>query len=502
MKNFNDDAIQRIKLRLANASLYEYTKQIWNIIEPKTPFLDNWHIELICDYLQCISINKPIDEKWRHLFSGLSPDGRINFLLLNIPPRGMKSILVSVALPTWHWTHTPTDKFLCAASSQKLSSGHSLKCRDIIQSDWYLDRWGDSFSLMDDQNTKTFFKNNHQGERVSVSIDTKTTGLGFDIGIADDLNDMDEIESETSRNDVLHYFNQTFCGRENSYLTSRKIAMQQRGNAMDVAGDIISKEKEIPVTKLILKSIATEHEEWYSPLTGKLLKVREAGDLLWPEKMPKVYLDQQKIKLGERGFAAQHQQSPQAQGGNIIKVGFFRYLGKDPEPIQTIMSVDTAFKTGEDNDYSVCTTWYRFKHEGKEAFYLKSILKERLTFPRLKEKIHELAKRYKPHKLVIEDKASGQSLLDAFREDDYLKNILLPVNPDKDKESRAYSVTPEIEQGMVFLPVDAYWLQDFKDELSVFPKGKHDDQVDSFVQALQFFTGKLKKEPEARIRTF
>jgi predicted phage terminase large subunit-like protein len=488
-----------VDILLAEKSLYHYTKQIWHLIEPKTPFLDNWHIKLLCDYLQCISENKVIDEAYRDKFSGLSDDGRINYLLICMPPRCMKSICISIALPTWHWTHTPGEKFICGASNYKLAVGHSTKCRRIIQNGWYQARWGEIYQLSNDQNTKQLFQNTIQGERVSVSVDSKPTGLGGDILIADDFNDMNDINSETIREHVLEFWNNVFSTRENNFLTSRKIIMQQRGHAQDVAGDILSKEKDIPVTKLILKARATEREEWYSPLTGKLIHTRETGELLWPSKMSEDYLKKQLVKLTERGFEAQFQQSPQILSGNIIKINKFRYLGEDPEPMQIIMSVDTAFKTGEENDYSVCTTWYRFMHEEKEAYYLKSVLRERLEFPKLKEKIHELAKRYKPNKLVIEDKASGQSLIDELKQDAYLKNIILPVNPDRDKVSRAYSITPTVEQELVFLPVDAHWSAVLKSELAIFPNGAHDDQVDSFVQALQFFTGKLTDTTEPSI---
>ena len=484
----NTQARERINVRLAEHSLYEYTKQAWHIVEPKTPFVDNWHIRLLCDYLQVVAKKIPINESYRHRFEGLSDGGMIDYLLLNFPPRCMKSLLVSVMLVTWHWIDNPEDRLLCSASNADLSMRDSLKCRDIIQSDWYQARWGARWKMSIDQNAKKIFKNSKQGERRACSVEGKVTGQGGDILIGDDLNDMGEIYSQASRNAVLHFWNVSFSTRENPE-GARKILMQQRGHEKDIAGDAISKEKEIRLTKLIIKAIATEQENFYSPLTGELVFSRPCGGLMWPELMGHAFLEKRKAQL-RNDFEAQYQQAPKVETGNIINTSRILRLNDDPKAIQTIISIDTAFKTGAMNDYSVAMVWFRFIVDDLECYFLKGILKGKFEYPELKEKLGEYAKRYKPNKILIEDKASGQSLIQDLKKDAYFKPLLLPIQVDKDKITRAYAITDLIEQGRVYIPASCHWEGDLLNELSMFPNSEHDDQVDAFTQGLRYLSAK------------
>jgi predicted phage terminase large subunit-like protein len=496
MKNNLDDFI--LNKTLCEKSLYDFTKQAFKILKPRDKFVDNWHIELLCDYLQCIAKNIPVHENARQYFKGLSSDFRITHLLICMPPRSLKSVCVSTTLNAWHWIENPYEQFLCASSTYKLSVEHALNCRKIIFSDWYQLNWGKNFNLAEDQNTKNNYRTNFSGSRNSVSVDSKITGMNGDILVADDLNDMGEVESVAKRTKALLFWNQVFTTRENNPETSRKIIMQQRGHALDIAGDVIAKENEIPVTKLILKAEATEDEDFYSPLTGKLIHSRKSGDVLCETRLSKDFLRKRKKQVGERAYNAQFQQKPNTDSGNIIKPHLFKRLAEDPKPARIFQSIDTAFKEGEENDFSVCMTIYEYYVENISHFHIKHIIKGRWAFPELLARIKMNIKMFKPNKVLIEDKASGQSIIQTLRTEYELKVLVEAVQVDKDKVARAYAITNVIEQGRVSVPESAPWLAEFIDELESFPFGSHDDSVDTLTQGLNWATN--KKHPQ--VRTF
>ena len=129
--------------RAASASLYEFVKQSWPVVEPGVRFIESWHIEQICEHLEAVS------------------DGEIQKLLINIPPRHSKSTIVSVMWPMFEWLTSPDQKFLCASYSGNLSIRDNLKARRLVQSPWYQERWGHMFKLSGDQNAKQRFESNY-----------------------------------------------------------------------------------------------------------------------------------------------------------------------------------------------------------------------------------------------------------------------------------------------------------------------------------------------------
>ena len=164
----------------------------------------------------------------------------------------------------------------------------------------------------------------------------------------------------------------------------------------------------------------------------------------------------------------------------LIKNEWWRYyteLNKN-EIIKKFQSWDTAFKTNEENDFSVCTTWAMTKSH----FYLLDVFRERLEFPELKRKVVELADIYGINEILIEDKASGQSLIQELERETRLP--IKKIKVDKDKFSRFIAITPMIEAGRIFLPESAPWLDTFLNEFEEFPNGEFDDQVDSVTQAI------------------
>ena len=205
---------------------------------------------------------------------------------------------------------------------------------------------------------------------------------------------------------------------------------------------------------------------------------RRAGEALWPEKFPLEKLEETRGVVGSANWASLYQQRPAAAEGAVFNRAWWRFFREQPAFRRIVQSWDTAFKAGAENDFSACTTW----GVADNGYYLLWFWRGRVEFPELKKRMSWLAEQWKPNQILVEDKASGQSLIQELRYASALP--IIPIKVDKDKLARAEAITPLIEAGRVFLPESAPWLGDYIDELAAFPTGVHDDAVDSTTQAI------------------
>ena len=208
--------------RDASRSLDDFTKAAWHVIEPGTPYVDGWHLTAISEHLE--AINK----------------GHIRNLLINIPPRHMKSIQVAVMWPVFTWINRPDFRWLFASYAGSLSVRDSLKCRRLIESPWFQDLWGDRFQLTGDQNAKTFFENDHSGYRFATSVGASTTGHGGDCIVVDDPHNALEANSDAMRESTLEWWDQAMSTRLNNPKTGAKVVVMQRLHEKDLSGHILS----------------------------------------------------------------------------------------------------------------------------------------------------------------------------------------------------------------------------------------------------------------------
>lgn len=257
------------------------------------------------------------------------------------------------------------------------------------------------------------------------------------------------------------------------------IIIMQRLHEDDLVGHVLGQEDWV---HLNLPALAEERQifdinaAWVKPYRI----TREIGDALHPERQSVAYLINMRDNvIGKHQFAAQFQQSPAPLGGGIVKFEWFRRYDELPEKDLTrcLQSWDTASKAGENNDFSVCTTWHQYKNR----IYLVNIFRKKLEYPELLKEVQRQAELYNPNIVLIEDKGSGIQLAQE------LKRLKLPVqsiNPELDKATRMQVQTPKIETGNVYIPEEAHWLHDFENEVTRFPRGKFDDQIDSMSQAL------------------
>src|SRR5580704_7778756 len=214
----------RLKLEreYATRSLREFVRQAWHVVQPFTPFVPGWHIDAICDHLEAVT------------------RGKIRNLLINIPPRHMKSLLVSVFWPAWEWILLPERRFLYSSYAATLSIRDSVKCRTLIGSPWYQRFWGDRFALSSDQNTKTRFNNDRSGYRIATSVGGAATGEGGDRIVCDDPHNVQEAESDSIRKTTTDWYDVVMSTRVNDPRTAAKVVVMQRCHQRDLSGHLLA----------------------------------------------------------------------------------------------------------------------------------------------------------------------------------------------------------------------------------------------------------------------
>lgn len=481
----------------AELSLYEFLKQAWPIIEGKTPFIDNWHLKVIAEHLEACYRRE------------------IKNLLINVPPRTSKTSLISIAFPAWVWLQNPEERFMYASYAHSLSTEHSLKCRRLIESDWYQERWGARYQLAKDQKAKMLFENNKGGCRIATSVGSVATGKGGSIIIVDDGNNAKDGESEAKRESANKWWDQVWSTRLNNPLHDVRIVVQQRIHEKDMTGHILANDSESEWVKLI---IPMEFEEKRKAKTVILPSTNgqiwedpreKEGELLWPERFPLKIINRLQRELGSYGYAGQYQQRPSPEGGGHIKKAWFKkWVMPTPPKYELILqSWDTAFSDKPDAAYSACTTWGVWRSSDDyeiQNIMLLSMWRGRVGYPELRERAKRLNRDYKDTGVhqnmypaigrvdicLIEAKATGDPLIRDLRNAGIRA---IPYMPKGDKNSRVQIVLPFIESGLVWLPTESKnedrlmsFADEFVESVSSFPNAESRDLVDTMTQALSY----------------
>jgi len=432
-------------------------------------FLPNWHHEAIGYQLDKIST------------------GENTRLIVSMPPRYLKSIAVSVAWVAWQLGHDPTKRFVCVSYSSDLAQKHANDCRAIMQSDWYK-RVFPKTVIPRGSNNEMDFRTEKRGGRFSTSVGGTLTGRGGDIIIIDDPLKPEEAMSALARKKVQEWYANTLSSRLNDKRTGAIVLVMQRLHEDDLAGHFLEAGG---WEHLCLPAIAETSE--VIQLNDQLFIDRKVGEVLHPEREPIAQLDHQKRTMGSAVFSAQYQQEPVPAEGTLVERSWFKRFKVLPDKRfgdQIVQSWDTASKEGPLNDYSVCVTALV---RGRRVFVI-DVFKAQLTFPALRRKVEELANRFHPEVLLIEDASSGAQLIQQLRVD-APEGVPLPIarKPDGDKITRFSAQTVRIENGELLLPEEATWLDGFERELLGFPNTRHDDQVDALTQLLAWTA--RRKEP-------
>jgi len=435
---------------------FSFLKSALSVLEPQTTFEFNWHIEEVCKSLQkeAFRINKKQPKK--------------QDLLINIPPRSLKSLITTVCFNAWVWTFAPHIKFLTGSYSTSLAVEHSVLTRRLIESNWYQSRYKHVYKLTTDQNTKSFFENDKGGSRNTTSTGSGVTGKGADIIIIDDPHTTQDASSELALNTAWDWYTKTLYSRLNNQEIGLRVVVMQRLSEIDLSGRIL--DHNLDYNHICLPATKTEN------VKPKSLAKNYKRNLLFPKRFSKRFLKEAKKNLGSVAFSGQYEQSPAPSDGELIKVGWLQQrFARDelPENITVNFYSDTAYgKESSDNSATLAYSFYN------GILYIWAVNKLKAPFPKFLKEYASWVKAWgytNASKCYFEPKSSGSDIVQVLKES-YI-NAIEDKPPKDSKITRVSVITPNLEAGKVKFNKDFDW-DDFIHECKMFPKGKNDDQVD------------------------
>ena len=396
--------------------------------------------------------------------------GKIRRLIITLPPRNLKSLYCSVALPAWFLGHYPFERVVVVSYSDLLARQHANDFRRLVRDPMYQA----TFSAMRlGRDTDREITTTKRGKRIATSIDGTLTGLGGNLIIIDDPIKPGDAMSESVRARVIEWYRSTLLSRGDDKTMTRIVVVMQRVHDNDLVGYLL---EQGGFDVLNLPAIA-QRTETFELGEGRFY-TRQKDELLHPEHEPVDVLAELKRNMGPIAFSAQYQQSPIPLGGRIIKRKWLtaydgiQYQSGD----RIIMSWDIALSETESGDYSACVVLLR----RREVFYILEVVRGRFRFEPLKRKVMEIKGRYGSGTLLIEESAISTGLIQSLRE----QSINVTTHkPETDKRARLIAQSDLFAGGSVRFPPRAEWLEEFTAELLAFP-GRHDDQVDALTQGL------------------
>lgn len=449
------------KQQEARESLAKFIPLVFNTVSPEDKYHHNWHIDCMAEYLEAVYRRE------------------VTRLIINIPPRNMKSISVAVAWPAWCQGQNPKLRFLAASYSQGLAYQHSMDCRDVVDSLWYKSMFPET-RIDPSKASVQEYMTTERGRRFATSVGGSSTGRGGDFLIVDDPHNPLQAESDQQRQKAIDWYDKTFSTRLNNKKTGGIVIVMQRLHQLDLTGHLLEKGGWEHL------KLPAECEKRTVITVGSFEKVREEGDLLHPEREGRVELDRAKKDLGEFGYSGQYQQNPVPVGGGVIKKQWARWYKELPRQVRRLIHVwDTGFKDKQQNSYSALTIW----QEADTGYYLREAWRDKLLYPDLKAMVKTFYDRDKPHAVVMEEKASGIALIEEMRRSGV---PIIAVQAEQDKILRGQLTTPLWESGQVNLPDPSLgheWLHDYLTEIFMFPKSAFDDWFDSTSHALNYLRG-------------
>lgn len=468
IQDFDFDSVER---ELQRRHLEPFVEKVFQTIVPRNKFKNNWHIGLICEYLEAVYL------------------GEIKKLIINEPPRFLKSLPVSIAFPAWVLGKHPSERFLCASYAAPLSLEFSLHSRRIIESDWYKLMFPET-RIARDQNMKSWFETTSRGYRISTSVGGSVLGKGGNYKILDDPMDPERAFSSKDTETALRWVDQTWSQRNDDPESTREILVMQRLSVNDITAHFIQQGG----WELLKITQEVERRTTYTFPRSKKVKVRKAGELLHPTYFGKDKVKEAKIRLGEYGYAGQHQQEPTAFGGNLVKSNeIMRYdeLPPNEDLTELVLSIDTANKEQITNAPTCIGCWCMYtSFPGR--YYLDNVISRRWNYPDLKLNVLNYVERCGelygqiPSTILIEDKASGIQLIQDLRFDTTYNIEATDPTGEGDKLVRFNAETSAFRSGRVWIPKHAPWTFDYVTELTSFPNVPFKDQTDMTSQFLKY----------------
>jgi predicted phage terminase large subunit-like protein len=455
---------KRILRALLREDLSAYTEKVFRTLEPGIAYRHNWHVDHIAWHL---------DRVLR---------GEVRRLIINVPPRSMKSIAASVAFSTYAIAKDPTWRIICVSYAEELARKLSADALRVLNSGWHCELFP-RLQLDRKRPGLAALKTTQRGYRMAMGMGGAILGHGADLIIIDDPIKPGDAISKAERRRVNETFDNTIFTRLNNKATGAIVIIMQRLHQDDLVGHVLDKDDWELVS---IPAIEVEDRDYRIGESPDDVYHRLAGEILHPEREGREELERIRRMLGSLTFSAQYQQAPVAPEGNIVRRDWIRTYTTAPMSFDLrIASWDTASTLGDNSDYSVGTVWGA---KGLD-FYLLDIVRGKFEAPELRRRIIDLGKIWSVDQTLIENTELGRALTQDLRRAGVYSVILRNIRDDK--ATRFVAQSARFESGQVHAPQDAPWLAEWLDELLAFPNGRHDDQVDSTSQALHYLTKRM-----------
>lgn len=447
--------------------LRAFVELAWHVIEPVAVFSPNWHIDEICAQLELVL------------------EGKERRLAMAVPPRHAKSTILAVMFPVYVWIKNPSARMMFISYDFSLSIRDSKRTRELVNSVWFQERWGDRVQLKTDntiilETTKT-------GYRECVSVGGRIMGKGGDFIILDDPHDAKDVESDAKRAEVLSFWRERVQSRLNNAATGAFIVCHQRVGDGDVIGDILKNQKG-KYTYLCLPAYYDPQHPHIWPGDPR----SEAGELLWPAHMPRTVLEALEASLMAYAFAAQYQQLPGPREGGLFKKHWFPKIPRAqlPGDLQLCRGWDFAATIKSlikaDPDWTA-TALLGYSRSTKK-WYILHVERWRVDGGEVDRLLVQHAKTDPPGtriRIPQDPGAAGKS--QAQSQGGKLAGYSFMAEPvTGDKAVNAAPLAGQAMIGNVML-VDEDWNDVFLAELTGFPTGSHDDMLDAAAQAFKGF---------------
>lgn len=487
--------LREVETRTAERSLAAFVRLAWHIVEPDTPLVWNWHLDLLCAHYEAIARG----------------DASLKNVIVNIPPGCMKSLLGSVFWPAWTWIAYPSKRWLFVSYDQTLSTRDNLKCRQIVESSWYQERWGHRVQLADDQNEKTRYNTNKGGWRIGTSIGGAATGEHPDIKVVDDPHNVKGSLSDEKRKEAIRFISLTLPSRGASRKAATVVTMQ-RLHQEDVSGYLLQSQPDRwvhiclpmeyepptkdPDTGQMVPRMTRTPLGWNDPRT-------EPGQLLWPDLFPKATVDGLSREMGAFGTAGQFQQRPVPEKGGIFRREKFWIVDALPADAH-IIAVGRGWDGAASENQGDYTAGVLMALTADERIFIIDVVRGQLgpdeSEMLLASTTTTDALTYGKAKYRIRGEQEGGSAGKkvAKWQTQMLAGYDFKAEPSTgDKVTRARPLAAQQIVGNVYL-LRAPWNKPFIDELAMFPSGINDDQVDAATRIYNDL--KLEKKPVVRLR--
>lgn len=458
-------AATRSLLRIAQRrDLHTFVRGAFGVLHGSSrPFIANWHIEAICHYLTMTML------------------GIVRNLLITMPPRHLKTICCSVALPAFLLGQDPTAKIMIITYGNSLGTNIRDQLKQLVRSQFYRE----VFPGTKIKSTDMWLRTSAGGYIMITSVEGSVTGLGADYIIVDDIMKSSEaVNSQVERQKARDFIPSSLLSRFDDKTKGRMIVVQQRQHEDDVAAYLIGTGF---YTHLNLPAIAEEAQD--IPLSANRVHKRQKGDVLFPQKEPLEELERLRKEMGAYHFGCQYQQNPIPLGGHRMDWSRWTTYWEHPDLYDfqwIVQSWDTAFSAEQTSDFSACTTWGYCNG----IWYLLDVFRDRLDYEDLKARVRLMQRRWQADTVIVENAATGRPLLQYFRREGPIGAKFIAYEPRDEKRVRFETQIVRLYEGHFALPEMAPWLAEFRNECQSFPTGRHDDMVDSMVQFLDVLGGR------------